>query len=123
MNRLRILQGQLLGTQLLIRVLNSSRDLEFFISAGTLFHSFKPIENAVPMPYLSVHGILRLHLDGFLRLYGTSTNSKTPFINAISVLTLNISVISFSRFRWCKVVELPFLGSSSKDESKIFIYY
>ena len=63
MNSLHILQGQFLGTQLLIRVLNSSRDLEFFISVGTLFHRFGPIEDAVSMPYFSVHGMLRLHLD------------------------------------------------------------
>ena len=45
---------------------------------------------------------------------------KTPFINsgAIQVLTLNTSVISFCRFHWWKVVELPLLSSSSKDESK-----
>ena len=63
MNSLHILQGQFLGTQLLIRNLNSSRDLEFFISVGTLSHSFGPIEDAVSMPYLSVHGMLQLHLD------------------------------------------------------------
>ena len=62
MNSLHILQGQFLGTQLLIPALNSSRDLEFFISVETLFHSFKPVEDAVSIPYLSVHGILRLHL-------------------------------------------------------------
>ena len=45
---------------------------------------------------------------------------KTPFINsgAIQVLTLNTSVISFCRFHLWKVVELPLLSSSSKDESK-----
>ena len=54
------------------------------------------------------------------QIIGTSTNSKTSFINsgAIPALTLNISVISFCRFRWCKVVELSLLSSSSKDESK-----
>ena len=61
MNSLHILQGQFLGTQLLILNLNSSRDLELFISVGTLSHRFGPIENAVLMPYLLVHGILRLH--------------------------------------------------------------
>ena len=63
MNSLHILQGQFLGTQLLIRALNSSRDLEFFISVGTLSHSFGPIEDLVSMLYLSVRGMLRLHLD------------------------------------------------------------
>ena len=123
MNSLHILEGQFLGTQLLIHTLNSSRDLEFFISVGTLSHSFGPIEDVVSMPYLSVHGMVRLHLDWILRLYGTSVNSKTPFINsrAIPVLTFNISVISFCRFRWCKVVELSLLSSSSTDESK-FLY-
>ena len=46
MNSLHILQGQFLGTQLLIRTLNSSSDLEFFISVGTLSHSFGPTEDA-----------------------------------------------------------------------------
>ena len=63
MNSLLILQGQFLGTQLLIYALNSSRDLEFFISGGTLSHSSGPIEDAVSMPYLSVHFMLRLHID------------------------------------------------------------
>ena len=54
-----ILQGQLLGTQLLIGALNSLKDLEFFIFVGTLSHSFGPIEDVVSMPYLSVHGMLR----------------------------------------------------------------
>ena len=48
MNSLHILQGQFLGTQLSIRALNSSRDLEFFISVGTLSHSFKLMEDAIP---------------------------------------------------------------------------
>ena len=48
MNSLHILQGQFLGTQLSIRALNSSRDLEFFISVGTLSHSFKLNEDAIP---------------------------------------------------------------------------
>ena len=61
MNSLHILQGQFLGNQLIIRVLNSSRYLEFFIPVGTF--SFGPIEDAVSMPYFSVHGMLRLHLD------------------------------------------------------------
>ena len=52
-----------LGTQLLICALNSLRDLEFFISVGTLSHSFGPTEDAVSMPYRSVHGMLGLHLD------------------------------------------------------------
>ena len=56
-------QGQFLGTQLLIRTLNSARDLEFFIFVGTFSHNFGPIEGAVSMSYLSVHGMLRLHLD------------------------------------------------------------
>ena len=63
MNSLHILQRQFLGTQPLIRALNSSRGLEFFIPVGTLSHIFGPIEDAVSMPYLSVHGMLRLHLD------------------------------------------------------------
>ena len=50
----------LVGTQLLIRTLNSSRDLDFFISAETLCNSFRSIEDAVSMSYLSVHGMLRL---------------------------------------------------------------
>ena len=107
------------GTQLLIPTLNSSRHLVFFTSAGTLSCSFGPIEDAVSMRYISVHGMLQLHLDWF-RLWGTSLNSKTPFTNsgAIPVLTLNISVISSCRFRWCKVVELSLLSSASKNESK-----
>ena len=59
MNSLHILQGQFLGTQLLIRTLNCSRDLELFISMGTLSRSFGPIEDDVSMSYLSVHGMLR----------------------------------------------------------------
>ena len=72
------------------------------------------------MPYFSVHGMLWLYLDRFLRLSGTSANSKTHFINsgAIPVLTLNISVTSFCRFCWCKVAELSLRSSYSKDESK-----
>ena len=51
MNSLQILQGKFLGTLLLIRALNSSRDMEFFISVGTLSHSFDgPIKDAVSMP-------------------------------------------------------------------------
>ena len=39
---------------------NSSRDLDFFISAGTLSLSFVgPIVDAVSMSYLQVHGMLR----------------------------------------------------------------
>ena len=120
MDSLHILQGQFLGIQLLIRTLNFSRDLEFIISVGTLSHTFRPLENAVSMPYFSVHGMLRLHLGWFIRLKGTSANSKTSFINSedIPVLTLNIAVISFCRFRWCKVIELSLLSSFSKNESK-----
>ena len=110
-----------MGTQLLVRALNSSRDLEYFISVGTLSHSFGPIEDAASVPYLSVHGMLRLQLDWFVRISGTSANSKTLFINSgdIPVLTLNILVISFCRFLCCRVVELSLLSSSSKDESKL----
>ena len=94
--------------------------MKSFISVGTLAHSFGPIEDVVWMPYLSAHGMLRLNLDWFLRLWGTSVNSKRPFINsgAMSVLTLNTSVISSCRYRWCKVVELSLLSSSPKDELK-----
>ena len=60
---LHILQGQFLETQLVIRTLNSSRVLEFFISVGTLSHSIGPIEDAASMSYLSVHGMPQLHLD------------------------------------------------------------
>ena len=69
---------------------------------------------------LLLFGILRLHLDRFLRLWGISTYSKTFFINsgAISDLTLNISVISLCRLRRCTLVQLTILSSSSKDESK-----
>ena len=63
MNSLYILQGQFLGTQLLIRALNSSTDLEFSISVGTLTHSFGTIETVVSMSYLSVYGMLRQHLN------------------------------------------------------------
>ena len=63
MNSSHILQGQFLGTQPLIRALNSSRDLEFCISVGTFSQSFGPIEDVVSMSYFSVHGMLRLHLD------------------------------------------------------------
>ena len=42
-------------------------DFEFFISIGTLSHSFEPIEDAVQyqisIPYLTVHGMLLLQLD------------------------------------------------------------
>ena len=62
MNSLQILQRQLLGSEPFTRTLNSSRDLKFFIYAGTLSHSFGPVENAVLIPYLSVHGMLQLHL-------------------------------------------------------------
>ena len=70
-------------------------DFELFISIGTLSHSFEPIEDAVSIPYLSVHGMLLLQLDWFLRLYGTSAISKTPFVNsgAIPVLTLSESLV------------------------------
>ena len=49
---------------------------------------------------------------------------KTLFINsrAFPVLTSNITVISFCRFRWCKMEQLPLLSSSSKDESKAFVF-
>ena len=63
MNSLHILQGQFLGTRLLICTLKSSKDLRFFISVGTFSYSFGPIEDAVSIPYFSVHGMLRLHLD------------------------------------------------------------
>ena len=68
MNNLQILRGQFLETQLLIRTLNSAWDLELFISVGTLSNSFGPIKDAVSMPYLSVHVMLRQHLDEFLKL-------------------------------------------------------
>ena len=70
-------------------------DFEFFISIGTLSHSFEPIEDAVWIPYLTVHGMLLLQLDWFLRLYGRSAISKTPFIScgAIPVLTLSESLV------------------------------
>ena len=70
-------------------------DFEFFISIGTLSHSFEPIEDAVSIPYLTVHGMLLLQLDWFLRLYGRSAISKTPFIScgAIPVLTLSESLV------------------------------
>lgn len=44
---------------------------------------------------------------------------KNPFSlsGAIPILILKISVIRFCRYRWCKVVELSLLNSSSKDES------
>ena len=71
MNSLHILQGEFLGTQPLIRTLNFSRNLNFFISMGSLSHGFGPTEDPVTVPYLSVHGMLRLQLDWFLRLYGT----------------------------------------------------
>ena len=48
---------------LLIRTLISLRDLEFFISVGTLPHSFGPIEDAISMSYLSVHSMLQLQLN------------------------------------------------------------
>ena len=63
MNSLHILQRQFLEIQLLLRASNSSKDLEFFISVGTLSHRSGPIEDAVSMAYLLVHGMLRLHLD------------------------------------------------------------
>ena len=63
MNNLHILQGQFLETQLIIRTLNSTRVLEFFISVGTLSHSVGPIEDAASISYLSVHDMLQLHLD------------------------------------------------------------
>ena len=63
MNSLQILQRQLLGSEPFTRTLNSSRDLKFFIYVGTLSHSFGSVENAVLIPYLSVHGgMLQLHL-------------------------------------------------------------
>ena len=63
MNSLHILYGQFLGILLLICTLNYSRDLDFFISVGTLSYRFGPIQEAISMPYLSVHGVLWLHLD------------------------------------------------------------
>ena len=63
MNNLHILQGQFLETQLIIRTLNSTRVLEFFISVGTLSHSVGPIEDAASISCLSVHDMLQLHLD------------------------------------------------------------
>ena len=68
MNSLHILQGEFLGTQPLIRTLNFSRNLNFFISMGILSNGFGPTEDPVTVPYLSVHGMLRLQLDWFLRL-------------------------------------------------------
>ena len=93
------MEKQFLGTQLIICTINFLRDLEFFISVGTLSHSFGPVKGVVSMTYPSAHGIMRLNLDGFLRFQGTSANSKTTFINygVIPVLTLNISVISFQK--------------------------
>ena len=55
MNSLHILQGQFLGTNLLIRTLNSSRDVELFVSVGTLCHNFELIEDAVSISCFSVH--------------------------------------------------------------------
>lgn len=103
-----------LGTQLLIYPLNSSRNLNFFISAGTSSYSFGPIKDVVSMPFLSVYGMLQLYLNWLLR-----SNSKISSINsgAIKVLTLFISVINFCRFGWFKVLKLFLLGSSSKHES------
>ena len=64
MNSLHILHEQFLGIPLLIRTLNYSSDLDFFfISMATLSHSFGPIAEVISMPYLSVHGVLRLDLD------------------------------------------------------------
>ena len=68
MYNLQILQGQFLGTQQLIRILNFSRNLEFFIFVETKSHSFESIKDAVSVSYLSVHGMLRLHFDLFLKL-------------------------------------------------------
>ena len=51
-----------IGNQVLIRVLNSSRDLELFIYVGTLSHRFEPIEDLISIPYRSLHGMLRQHL-------------------------------------------------------------
>ena len=67
--------------------------------------------------YMTGYGYIS---DWFLRLLGTSANSKTFFINCgtIPVLTLNISVISFCIFRWCKVVVLSFLRTSWMNDSK-----
>ena len=97
----------ILYTQLLIRTLNFSKDLE-------------SLEDSVSMPCLSVHGMLRLHLYWFLRFWGTLANLKARSVNfaAIQILTSNISVISIYRHRWFKVVELSVLISFSKDDSK-----
>ena len=48
-----------IGNQVLIRVLNSSRNLELLIYVGTLSHRFGPIEDLVSMSYFSLHGMLR----------------------------------------------------------------
>ena len=87
-------------TQLLIRFLNSSTNLEFFVSVGTFPHSLD----------LLVHGMLRLYLERFDRWKGTSANLKTHFINSrdIPALILNISTISFCKLsvvpqRWVKI--------------------
>ena len=63
MKSLHILQGQFLQSQLSIRTLNSSKNLEFFIPVRILFHSSVPIEEDVLIPCLSVHDILWLHSD------------------------------------------------------------
>ena len=52
MNISYILQGQILRSQLFIRTLNSTRDLELFIFVGILSHGLGPIEDAAPIPYL-----------------------------------------------------------------------
>ena len=109
-----------MGTQLWIRTLNFARDLEFFISLGICPIVLNLIEDAVSMLHLSVPNMLQLHSDWFLRLYCTPGNSKKLFISSGAILALisKFSVISFYRFRRCKVVELSLLWSSSKDESK-----
>ena len=58
-NGLYILQGEFLGTQLLIRSLILQVIWIFLFLRGTLSLSFGPIVDAVSMSYLQVHGMLR----------------------------------------------------------------
>ena len=58
--------GQFIGIHVLIKCLNSTSDLDVFMSYGTRAHIFGPRKDSVYLPYLSVF-ILRV-LNGNFEL-------------------------------------------------------
>ena len=83
-----------MGTQLFIRTLSSLRDLEVFISVGNLSHRFGPIEDAISMRYISVHGRLRLHFGLIPQIIGYISKFKNTFHQLWDYPSFNFKYLS-----------------------------